>query len=61
MSTQESESALDAIVQQTWKRARTSQEIGAFLTRRFAALDMSNSEEFDDIEDLKQSDFELAA
>lgn len=39
MSTQESESALDAIVQQTWKRARTTQEIGAFLTRRFAALD----------------------
>ncbi len=47
MSTQESESALDAIVQQTWKRARTTQEISDFLTRRFAALDEFDSEELD--------------
>lgn len=47
MSTQESESALDAIVQQTWKRARTTQEISSFLNRRFAALDEVDSDELD--------------
>lgn len=39
MSTQESESALDALVQQTWKRARTTQEISTFLARRSLALE----------------------
>lgn len=38
MSITESEMALDTIVQQTWKRARTSREIGDFLTRRETAL-----------------------
>lgn len=55
MSTHESESALDVIVQQTWKRARTTQEIGEFLTRRFAALQEAvtvDNQEFDDIEEL---------
>lgn len=39
MSAQEAESALDTIVQQTWKRARTSQEINSFLSRRELALE----------------------
>lgn len=38
MSITESEMALDTIVQQTWKRARTSREIDAFLARREGVL-----------------------
>ena len=52
MSTQESEAALDAIVQQTWKRARTTREIGAFLARRLAAIDTADDAGFCDIEEL---------
>lgn len=55
MSTQESESALDAIVQQTWKRARTTREIGAFLDRRLAAIDTADDAGFCDIEELGQA------
>lgn len=56
MSSQEFEPALDALVQQTWKRARTTQEIGTFVTRlwndRAPALNAVDDEELD---------FELAA
>ena len=38
MSTTESEQVLDSIVQQTWKRIRTAEEIGAFLAAREVAL-----------------------
>ena len=38
MSITESERVLDSIVQQTWKRIRTAEEIGAFLARRELAL-----------------------
>lgn len=45
MSTQEAESALDTIVQQTWKRARTTQEISSFLSRREEMLDEVEDDE----------------
>ena len=45
MSITESEMALDAIVQQTWKRLRDSSEIDAFLTRREQALCEADSDE----------------
>jgi len=47
MSTQESESALDVIVQQTWKRARTTQEINDFLSRRELALENVSGDELE--------------
>ena len=47
MSITESEMALDSIVQQTWKRARTSQEINAFLAEREVALAGTYFEEFE--------------
>lgn len=58
MSTQESESALDAIVQQTWKRARTSREIGAFIAR-LSARNQLSADETGGV--LAQEDFELVA
>lgn len=44
MSITESERVLDSIVQQTWKRIRTAEEIGAFLSRRELALQDYNEE-----------------
>lgn len=52
MTTTQSEAALDAIVQQTWKRARTEQEIGAFIARRLAVLEAA------DTADAEDNDFE---
>ncbi len=44
MTISRSEKALDEIIQQTWKRMRSPQEIRSFLDRREAALSVFDEE-----------------
>ncbi len=39
MTTTQSERELDTVIQQSWKRMRSTEEIRSFLARRVAALE----------------------